>query len=160
MIRGKRNFLPHTPLVMAFAILFRVDDSCAARHAGERKSKFRDTEATIGDANAAADGSVDGATSNEVAMSVSTSTAAGTAGKQQQKRTKKGDPDHLKPAAAPNSTPAAGGASSSVAAPSIQHESSDESDVDITGQFLRYANVHSSTCVAASTSYMTSGWYG
>jgi hypothetical protein len=36
-IRGKKNFLPANPLVMGVGLLFRVDDSCVARHAGERR---------------------------------------------------------------------------------------------------------------------------
>lgn len=34
MIRGKKNYLPPSPLVMGFAFLFKLDDACVARHAG------------------------------------------------------------------------------------------------------------------------------
>jgi len=37
MIRGKKNFLPPTQLVMGFGILFRLEETCIARHLGERK---------------------------------------------------------------------------------------------------------------------------
>ena len=37
MIRGKKNFLPPTQLIMGFGLLFRVDDTCLANHIGERK---------------------------------------------------------------------------------------------------------------------------
>ena len=36
MIRGKKNFLPPAQLLMGFALLFRVDESCVSRHLGER----------------------------------------------------------------------------------------------------------------------------
>nr|XP_056708215.1 ribosome quality control complex subunit NEMF [Euleptes europaea] len=39
MIRGKKNFLPPSYLMMGFSFLFKVDDSCSWRHKGERKSK-------------------------------------------------------------------------------------------------------------------------
>ena len=35
MIRGKKNYLPPSPLVMGFAFLFKLDESCAAGHAGK-----------------------------------------------------------------------------------------------------------------------------
>jgi predicted ribosome quality control (RQC) complex YloA/Tae2 family protein len=37
MIRGKKNFLHQEPLVMCFGLLFRVDDTCVAKHQGERR---------------------------------------------------------------------------------------------------------------------------
>ena len=37
MIRGKKNFLPPSQLMMGFGILFKVDESCAAVHAHERR---------------------------------------------------------------------------------------------------------------------------
>lgn len=37
MIRGKKNFLPPNQLVMGFAMMFRVDDSCLGAHLNERK---------------------------------------------------------------------------------------------------------------------------
>lgn len=42
VIRGKRNYLLASPLVMGFGVLFRVDPSCAAKHAGERKALSED----------------------------------------------------------------------------------------------------------------------
>ncbi|XP_071482999.1 ribosome quality control complex subunit NEMF-like [Diadema antillarum] len=37
MIRGKKNYLPPTQLVMGFGFLFKIDESCAWRHKGERR---------------------------------------------------------------------------------------------------------------------------
>ncbi|KAJ3012347.1 hypothetical protein HKX48_006333 [Thoreauomyces humboldtii] len=42
MIRGKKNWLPPVQLVYGFAILFRVDESCAPRHYYERRPWRRD----------------------------------------------------------------------------------------------------------------------
>ena len=42
MIRGKKNFLPPVQLVMGFAFLFRVEESCISKHAGERQPKLAD----------------------------------------------------------------------------------------------------------------------
>jgi len=39
MIRGKKNYLPASPLVMGFGFLFRVHESCVAKHVGERSVK-------------------------------------------------------------------------------------------------------------------------
>ncbi|XP_048830455.1 ribosome quality control complex subunit NEMF-like [Brienomyrus brachyistius] len=39
MIRGKKNFLPPSYLMMGFAFLFKVDEQCVWRHKGERKVK-------------------------------------------------------------------------------------------------------------------------
>jgi len=39
MIRGKKNYLPPSQLVLGFGFLFKLDDACVARHAGERKIK-------------------------------------------------------------------------------------------------------------------------
>ncbi|KAK7945190.1 hypothetical protein WMY93_000918 [Mugilogobius chulae] len=39
MIRGKKNFLPPSYLIMGFAFLFKVDDDSVSRHKGERKVK-------------------------------------------------------------------------------------------------------------------------
>jgi len=38
IIRGKKNFLPPVQLLMGFAVLFRVDETCVDRHRGERRS--------------------------------------------------------------------------------------------------------------------------
>ncbi|CAJ1073402.1 nuclear export mediator factor Nemf-like isoform X1 [Xyrichtys novacula] len=39
MIRGKKNFLPPSYLIMGFGFLFKVDDDSVSRHKGERKVK-------------------------------------------------------------------------------------------------------------------------
>ncbi|XP_074547680.1 ribosome quality control complex subunit NEMF isoform X2 [Halichoeres trimaculatus] len=39
MIRGKKNFLPPSYLIMGFGFLFKVDDESVTRHRGERKVK-------------------------------------------------------------------------------------------------------------------------
>ncbi|KAF7656630.1 hypothetical protein LDENG_00038720 [Lucifuga dentata] len=39
MIRGKKNFLPPSYLIMGFGFLFKVDDESVFRHRGERKVK-------------------------------------------------------------------------------------------------------------------------
>ncbi|KAM6969497.1 ribosome quality control complex subunit NEMF [Tautogolabrus adspersus] len=39
MIRGKKNFLPPSYLIMGFGFLFKVDDESVSRHRGERKVK-------------------------------------------------------------------------------------------------------------------------
>ncbi|KAL8168614.1 UNVERIFIED_CONTAM: hypothetical protein K2H54_008105, partial [Gekko kuhli] len=44
MIRGKKNFLPPSYLMMGFSFLFKADDSCVWRHKGERKVKVQDED--------------------------------------------------------------------------------------------------------------------
>lgn len=44
MIYGKKNFLPPSTLEMGFGVLFRVDDSCVAKHAQERRSRVLEME--------------------------------------------------------------------------------------------------------------------
>ncbi|XP_060117382.1 ribosome quality control complex subunit NEMF [Heteronotia binoei] len=44
MIRGKKNFLPPSYLMMGFSFLFKVEDSCVWRHKGERKVKVQDED--------------------------------------------------------------------------------------------------------------------
>lgn len=39
MIRGKKNYLPLTQLILGFGFLFKLDDESAARHVGERSGK-------------------------------------------------------------------------------------------------------------------------
>ncbi|KAI4804857.1 hypothetical protein KUCAC02_026469 [Chaenocephalus aceratus] len=39
MIRGKKNFLPPSYLIMGFGFLFKVDEDSVSRHRGERKVK-------------------------------------------------------------------------------------------------------------------------
>ncbi|OPJ90038.1 nuclear export mediator factor NEMF [Patagioenas fasciata monilis] len=44
MIRGKKNFLPPSYLMMGFSFLFKVDESCMWRHREERKIKVQDED--------------------------------------------------------------------------------------------------------------------
>ncbi|NXD34235.1 NEMF factor, partial [Copsychus sechellarum] len=44
MIRGKKNFLPPSYLMMGFSFLFKVDESCVWRHREERKVKVQDED--------------------------------------------------------------------------------------------------------------------
>ncbi|XP_075048742.1 ribosome quality control complex subunit NEMF [Mixophyes fleayi] len=44
MIRGKKNFLPPSYLMMGFGFLFKVDEPCIWRHKGERKVKIQDED--------------------------------------------------------------------------------------------------------------------
>uniref|UniRef100_G3SSD6 Ribosome quality control complex subunit NEMF n=1 Tax=Loxodonta africana TaxID=9785 RepID=G3SSD6_LOXAF len=44
MIRGKKNFLPPSYLMMGFSFLFKVDESCVWRHWGERKVRVQDED--------------------------------------------------------------------------------------------------------------------
>ncbi|OCT68327.1 nuclear export mediator factor NEMF [Xenopus laevis] len=44
MIRGKKNFLPPSYLMMGFGFLFKVDETCVWRHKGERKVKQLDED--------------------------------------------------------------------------------------------------------------------
>ncbi|XP_056400959.1 ribosome quality control complex subunit NEMF [Hyla sarda] len=44
MIRGKKNFLPPSYLMMGFGFLFKVDEPCVWRHKGERKVKVQDED--------------------------------------------------------------------------------------------------------------------
>ncbi|NWU89006.1 NEMF factor, partial [Upupa epops] len=44
MIRGKKNFLPPSYLMMGFSFLFKVDDSSVWRHREERKVKVQDED--------------------------------------------------------------------------------------------------------------------
>uniref|UniRef100_A0AAY4BS93 Ribosome quality control complex subunit NEMF n=1 Tax=Denticeps clupeoides TaxID=299321 RepID=A0AAY4BS93_9TELE len=44
MIRGKKNFLPPSYLIMGFSFLFKVDEQCVWRHKGERKVKTVEEE--------------------------------------------------------------------------------------------------------------------
>ncbi|KAI7804319.1 ribosome quality control complex subunit NEMF-like [Triplophysa rosa] len=39
MIRGKKNFLPPSYMIMGFGFLFKVDDESVIRHLGERKTR-------------------------------------------------------------------------------------------------------------------------
>ncbi|XP_030834468.1 nuclear export mediator factor Nemf isoform X1 [Strongylocentrotus purpuratus] len=44
MVRGKKNFLPPTQLVMGFGFLMKIDESCAWRHKDERRIRGTDEE--------------------------------------------------------------------------------------------------------------------
>ncbi|MBN3298787.1 NEMF factor, partial [Amia calva] len=44
MIRGKKNFMPPSYLMMGFGFLFKVDEPCVWRHRGERKVKNLDED--------------------------------------------------------------------------------------------------------------------
>ncbi|KAM6131338.1 LOW QUALITY PROTEIN: ribosome quality control complex subunit NEMF [Pterocles gutturalis] len=44
MIRGKKNFLPPSYLMMGFSFLFKVDESCVWRHREERRIKVHDED--------------------------------------------------------------------------------------------------------------------
>ncbi|XP_073465409.1 ribosome quality control complex subunit NEMF-like isoform X2 [Aquarana catesbeiana] len=44
MIRGKKNFLPPSYLMMGFGFLLKVDETCVWRHKGERKVKLKDED--------------------------------------------------------------------------------------------------------------------
>ncbi|XP_044520725.1 nuclear export mediator factor NEMF isoform X2 [Gracilinanus agilis] len=44
MIRGKKNFLPPSYLMMGFSFLFKVDEPCVWRHRGERKVRVQDED--------------------------------------------------------------------------------------------------------------------
>ncbi|XP_052008996.1 ribosome quality control complex subunit NEMF-like isoform X2 [Xyrauchen texanus] len=44
MIRGKKNFLPPSYLIMGYGFLFKVDDQSVFRHRGERKMKTLEEE--------------------------------------------------------------------------------------------------------------------
>ncbi|XP_007537808.1 ribosome quality control complex subunit NEMF isoform X1 [Erinaceus europaeus] len=44
MIRGKKNFLPPSYLMMGFSFLFKVEESCVWRHQGERKVRVQDED--------------------------------------------------------------------------------------------------------------------
>ncbi|XP_060516930.1 ribosome quality control complex subunit NEMF homolog [Cylas formicarius] len=37
MVRGKKNFLPPSHLILGFSFLFKLEDGCIEKHAGERK---------------------------------------------------------------------------------------------------------------------------
>jgi hypothetical protein len=41
MVRGKKNYLPPTPLLFGFGILFRVADECVPNHMHERRPHLR-----------------------------------------------------------------------------------------------------------------------
>jgi hypothetical protein len=44
MVRGKKNFLPPQGLVMGFGFMFKLEEGCIGRHAGERAVRGYDEE--------------------------------------------------------------------------------------------------------------------
>ncbi|XP_047133052.1 ribosome quality control complex subunit NEMF isoform X1 [Hydra vulgaris] len=44
MIRGKKNFLPPSYLIMGFSVLFKLDESCISRHVNDRRVKSNDDQ--------------------------------------------------------------------------------------------------------------------
>uniref|UniRef100_UPI00358FD816 ribosome quality control complex subunit NEMF isoform X2 n=1 Tax=Myxine glutinosa TaxID=7769 RepID=UPI00358FD816 len=42
MVRGKKNYLPPSYLIMGYGFLFKVDETCIFRHAGERRVKIQE----------------------------------------------------------------------------------------------------------------------
>jgi hypothetical protein len=44
MIRGKKNFLYPSKLEMGVTFLYRIDDSCVAKHQDDRVSKIREED--------------------------------------------------------------------------------------------------------------------
>ena len=44
MIRGKKNFLPPSYLIMGFSVLFKLEDSSIARHVNDRRVKLNDEQ--------------------------------------------------------------------------------------------------------------------
>jgi len=52
MIRGKKNFMPPSPLMMGFGFLFKLEDSSILRHKDERKIRgLEDSISVIGDSS-------------------------------------------------------------------------------------------------------------
>lgn len=49
MIRGKKNYLPPTQLVMGLSIMFRLEDSSIERHKDERRVRILDEESEKAD---------------------------------------------------------------------------------------------------------------
>lgn len=60
MVRGKKNYLPPTPLLFGFGILFRVADECVPNHMHERRPHLRgandgDSQESIGETSVTGD---------------------------------------------------------------------------------------------------------
>ncbi|KFQ26947.1 Nuclear export mediator factor Nemf, partial [Merops nubicus] len=53
MIRGKKNFLPPSYLMMGFSFLFKVDESCVWRHREERRVKVQEEDLETASSGAA-----------------------------------------------------------------------------------------------------------
>lgn len=49
MIRGKKNYLPPSQLIMGLGIMFRLEESSMERHKDERKIKVVDEESESAD---------------------------------------------------------------------------------------------------------------
>ncbi|XP_066282400.1 ribosome quality control complex subunit NEMF-like isoform X1 [Branchiostoma lanceolatum] len=53
MIRGKKNYLPPSHLILGFGFIFKVDDSCIWRHKDERKVRMaEEDEESVADSQA------------------------------------------------------------------------------------------------------------
>jgi predicted ribosome quality control (RQC) complex YloA/Tae2 family protein len=67
VIRGKKNFLNPSQLVMGFAFLFKVDESCVAKHRGERcvRGSNDDAETALPAASASSMNAATGADTRE-----------------------------------------------------------------------------------------------
>lgn len=48
MIRGKKNYLPVTPMAMGFCFFFKLDEESIANHVNDRKVKYVDNEMEAG----------------------------------------------------------------------------------------------------------------
>merc|ERR1712142_1462764 len=63
MIRGKKNYLPPSYLVMGFAVIFKMDEASIANHANDRRVKNLEESAQETSTEESAD--VDGAEEEE-----------------------------------------------------------------------------------------------
>lgn len=45
MIRGKKNYLPPSHLVMGFSVMFKLDESSIGNHANDRKVRIVEDDA-------------------------------------------------------------------------------------------------------------------
>lgn len=55
MIRGKKNFLPPSHLILGLSFLFRLEDGHIDKHKGERKVVANDDTASIADSEQSRD---------------------------------------------------------------------------------------------------------
>ena len=37
MVRGRKNYLPNSPLILGFGLMFKLDSTCIGSHEGERR---------------------------------------------------------------------------------------------------------------------------
>lgn len=59
MIRGKKNYLTHSQLIMGLGIMFRLEDSSIERHKDERRVKTIDEESEKADLIVEDDGEIE-----------------------------------------------------------------------------------------------------